>query len=196
MAIRKTIQIGDPRLKAKNKTVKNINSPKIKKLIKDMRDTMLKNELIGLAAPQIGENYKIFVTQPRDTKNRAEGEETKDSFKVFINPKLIYKSKQKVIIWEGCGSVLNGTLFGPVKRPKTVEYSATDENGNKFSYKADGILGRVMQHEYDHLFGIEFLEKIDNYKMLMDKDNYYKYVRGTKAWLKPQKITVRKYTLL
>ena len=65
MAVRKTLQIGDPRLKNENRTIKNFNDIKVKEVIKDLRDTMIKNDLIGLAAPQIGYNYKIFITQPR-----------------------------------------------------------------------------------------------------------------------------------
>lgn len=139
MAIRQTIQIGDPRLKAKNKIVKNVNTPKIKQIIKDLKDTMLKNNLIGMAAPQIGENYTLFVTQPRETKSRANEKNTSDTFKVFINPKVVYESKKQVVIWEGCGSVNNGNLFGPVKRPAVVNIEAINEKGQKFSYKADGI---------------------------------------------------------
>lgn len=53
-----------------------------------------------------------------------------------------------------------------------------------------------MQHEYDHLLGIEFLEKVHDYKQLMDYENYKKYVRGKKEWLKNQEITIKEYKLL
>ena len=172
MAVRKTIQIGDPRLKAPNKEAKDFSAPKIKKVIKDLKDTMIKNDLIGLAAPQIGENYKIFVTQPRKTKARRLPKG--DKFRVYINPKITYFSKKQNIIYEGCGSVLNGTLFGPVKRPEEIKVVARDENQKKFQVHCNGILARVIQHEYDHLDGIEFTEKIYDYKKLMAKDSLVK----------------------
>lgn len=110
MAIRKVIQAGHPGLKTKNKIVKDINSSVTKKIIKDMKSTMYKVGLIGIAANQINENLMIFITHPRITKARKLGK--KDRLRIFINPKFIFKSKNENIIYEGCGSV--GDIFGPV----------------------------------------------------------------------------------
>jgi len=71
MAIRKSVQIGHPALKAKNVKIKDFSDPKLKKLIKDLKDAMIDAQLIGLAAPQIAENYTVFVTQPRKTQSRS-----------------------------------------------------------------------------------------------------------------------------
>ena len=95
MSIRKTIQIGDPKLHAKNEIVKDFRSKKVKRVIKDLVDTMLENGLVGMAAPQIAENYKIFVTEPRETKTRKA--ENTDTLRVFINPKIIEFSKKETI---------------------------------------------------------------------------------------------------
>lgn len=149
MAIRKIIKIGHPSLKAKNKKVGKFNTNKLRKLVKDLKDTMRKAELVGLAAPQIGENYKVFVTEPRKTKSRTLDQS--DQFRMYINSRMIYESKRKVIIYEGCGSV--GDLFGPVKRPKILTIEAYNVKGEKFRLKCDGLLARVIQHEYDHLSG-------------------------------------------
>src|SRR3989344_5875941 len=166
MTVRKTIQIGDPILKAKNKEIKNFKDPKVKKVIRDLTDTMVKLQLIGMAAPQIGKNYKIFITQPRKTK--ARNLLFKDELRVYINPKITKFSKEKVVIWEGCGCVGNeDKFFGPVTRPKEITVEAYDEKGEKFQIRCDGILARVIEHEMDHLDGIEFIEKVDNYKKLM-----------------------------
>src|SRR3989344_316801 len=127
MAVRKVIKAGDPRLKAKNKLVPNFKSPKTKKLIKDLSATMRKVDLIGIAAPQIGENYLIFVTEPRNTKARKLGKE--DKLRVYINPKITYKSQKQNLIYEGCGSVSD---FGPVLRPQEIEVEATDDKGQRF----------------------------------------------------------------
>jgi len=95
MAVRKTIQIGDSRLKAKNLIVKNFGDSRIKRVIKDLRDTMIKNDLIGLAAPQIGYNYRIFITQPRKTKARKLPKG--DKLRVYINPRMAKYSEEKNI---------------------------------------------------------------------------------------------------
>src|SRR4030042_3107817 len=130
MAVRKTIQIGDPRLKDKNQIIKNFNDSKVKKVIKDLRDTMIKNDLVGMAAPQIGYNFKIFITQPRKTKARKLPKG--DKLRIYINPKIVKYSKEQNIIYEGCGSVLNGNLFGPVKRSKEITIEAFNERKEKF----------------------------------------------------------------
>ncbi len=188
MAVRKTIQIGDPRLKDKNQIIKNFNDSKVKKVIKDLRDTMIKNDLVGMAAPQIGYNYQIFITQPRKTKARKLPKG--DKLRVYINPKIVKFFIKENIIYEGCGSVLNGNLFGPVKRPKEIIIEAYDEKGGKFQVHCDGILARVIQHEYDHMTGVEFTEKIYDYKKLMAKEFYIKNIRNSKAQLQASNITI------
>src|SRR3989339_656454 len=192
MAIRTTIQIGDPRLKAKNKKIINSSAPESKKIIQDLKDTMEKNGLIGLSAPQIGENYKLFITQPRKTEARKLL--FNDKIRIYINPKIIKFSSQTNIIYEGCGSVMDANLFGPVKRAKEITIEAQGENGVKFRLRCDGILARVIQHEYDHLAGIEFTEKIYDYKKLMSREFYIKYVRNSKTQLTASKVTTLELT--
>lgn len=192
MTVKKTLQLGDPLLKAKNKEVKNFKDPKVKKVFKDLKDTMLSGTLIGIAAPQIGYNYKIFLTQPRKTKFRKLP--FKDKLRVYINPKIIKSSKEQIIIWEGCGCVgIKDMLFGPVKRPKEITIEAYDGGGKKFQIRCDGILARVIQHEMDHLNGIEFVEKIDNYRKLMHEIHYTKTIRNSPEQNKAAKVTVLEY---
>lgn len=178
MAVKKTIQAGDPRLKKKNKVIKNFKSPVLKRLIKDLIDSMNKADLIGIAAPQIGENYSVFITHPKNTKSRRLGRT--DKLRIYINPKIIFKSKRENIIYEGCGSVVSGNLFGPVKRSEEIEVRAFDQKGKKFSIRCNGILARVIQHEYDHLIGIEFVEKVSDYRKVIVGDYYRKNIRNSK----------------
>lgn len=106
MAVKDILQIGDPRLKTKNKAIKKFNSLRLKRVVKDLVETMHQNDLIGLAAPQIGENYQILVTEPRETKTRTADQA--DKLRVYINPKIVYFSKDENVIYEGCGSVAHG----------------------------------------------------------------------------------------
>ena len=183
--VRKVIEAGNPKLKAKNKLVKDFKSPKVKKLIKDLLDTMYKTDLIGIAAPQIGENYMIFVTHPRNTGARKLVRA--DKLRVYINPKIVQKSKQKSVIYEGCGSL--GDIFGPVLRPKEILIEAFDETGQKFSLRCNGILARVIQHEYDHLRGIEFIQKVSDYNKVMAKKYYRKNIRLSKPQVQNSQTT-------
>jgi len=77
-------------------------------------------------------------------------------------------SSEDIIQYEGCGSV-PGNIFGPVERPKKITVEAFDQHGRKFQLTCDGILGRVIQHEMDHLHGIEFVEKVQDYTKLLNK---------------------------
>lgn len=187
MAVKKIIQIGHPALKAANKKITGFNDPKLKQLVKDLKDTMIAGDLIGIAAPQIGRNFSIFVTQPRRTKLRTD---IGDELRIYINPIIISFSDAESIIFEGCGSVLNGQLFGPVKRPKEITIQAYDLQGKKFQLTCDGILARVIQHEYDHLSGIEFLEKISDYRQIMNSDYYRKNIRKSKSQTEASKINI------
>jgi len=119
-----------------------------------------------------------------------------DKFRVYINPKISYFSKDENIIFEGCGSVLNGQLFGPVKRPQEITIQAYDQNGKKFQLRCDGILARVIQHEYDHLSGVEFLEKVSDYKQMMAVDYYRKNIRESRDQVEASKITIVEFNYL
>ncbi len=187
--IRKVIQAGHPGLKAKNKIVRDLSSPNLKQLIKDLKATMYKTGLIGIAANQINENEMIFITHPRTTRARKLGR--KDKLRVFINPKYTFKSKKENLIYEGCGSV--GDIFGPVKRPYEIEIEALDETETKFSLRCDGLLARVIQHEMDHLSGIEFLEKVSDYSKIVSKEFYRSNIRNSKLQLKNSQITNIEY---
>lgn len=188
MAARRRTYLGDPRLKKENKEVSNFADPKVKKVIQDLIDTMHKVDLIGMAAPQIGENWQIFVTEPRKTEARPIDQA--DKLRIYINPKIIDSSFETSIIYEGCGSV-PGNIFGPVQRPKVVTVESFDENGRKFRFKADGILGRVILHEMDHLLGIEFIEKVLDYKKLLSKKYYYKKIKYYPEQTKASVITIK-----
>lgn len=183
--VRKVAEAGHSLLKADNKQVKSYKSPIIKKLIKDLTDTMYKADLIGIAAPQVAENYMAFVTHPRTTGARKSI--GTDKLRVYLNPKIIFKSKQQSVIYEGCGSL--GDIFGPVLRPKEIEVEAQDENGKRFRLRCDGILARVIQHEYDHLMGIEFIEKVDDLKKVVVKKYYRKYIRSSKQQIENSRTT-------
>lgn len=194
MAVKKVIQAGDPKLKAKNKIVTNYKSPTIQKLIKDLIATNKNADLIGIASTQIGENHMVFITHCINTKARKLGKT--DKLRIYINPKITYKSKRENLIYEGCGSVANGAIFGPVIRPEEVAVEAFDEKGQKFRLKADGILARVIQHEYDHLNGIEFIQKVSDYSQIIVQEHYRKNIRNSKLQKKNSLITRIEYDLI
>lgn len=176
MIIKEVVQVGNPLLRGKSKSVKDVKSKEAKRVIKNLVDSMRYHGLVGMAASQIGEKVRIFVTEPKRTEIRKDLKDV-DELKIYINPKITWKSKKEVVMYEGCGSVAYAELFGPVKRPEKIEIEAFDEKGKKFKIKTGGFLARVIQHEYDHLDGIEFTEKITDMRKIMSEGEFRKKMR-------------------
>ncbi len=87
-------------------------------------------------------------------------------------------------------------IFGPVSRPYEIGVEALDENGNRFKLKCDGILARVIQHEYDHLMGFEFIQKVNDYGKIITEEHYRKNIRNSKQQKQNSLITRVKYKRL
>lgn len=174
MPIKSTTQVGNKIIRSKSKLVVNSQSKATRQIITDLVDSMRHYELVGMAAPQIGRDTRIFVTEIRSTKLRT-GKSVRqtDPLRIFINPKIISVSKKEVKGWEGCGSVASANLFGMVKRPTSVTVEALNEKGERFQVQATNLLARVVQHEIDHLNGIVFTDTADP-KTYMSKDEYLK----------------------
>ena len=149
MSIRKVVKYGEKSLREPSKEVHKV-SQKIKVLVQDLLDTMNKENGVGLAAPQIGENYRVFVIDV------STGDQPLNPM-VFINPKIIKKSGA-CISHEGCLSFPEA--FTDVRRYANVMVKAMDRNGRSFILEAkDGtLLARAIQHEFDHLDGILFID--------------------------------------
>jgi len=149
MSIRKVVKYGEESLRQPSKEVHKV-SQKIKNLVEDLLDTMYKENGVGLAAPQIGENVRVFVIDVSTDKEPLNP-------RVFINPKIIKKSGA-CISHEGCLSFPEA--FTDVKRYANVMVKALDTNGRSFVLEAkDGsLLARAIQHEFDHLDGILFID--------------------------------------
>lgn len=153
MSVKKVVKYGEPSLRQPSKEVHKV-SQKIKVLVDDLLDTMYAQNGVGLAAPQIGENYRVFVIDV------STGNEPLHPM-VFINPKIIKKSGA-VISHEGCLSFPEA--FTDVKRYANVMIKAMDRNGRSFVLEAkDGsLLARAIQHEFDHLDGVLFIDHVIN----------------------------------
>lgn len=153
MAIKKIVSYGDETLRKKSKEVSKI-SKKIQTLVHDLLDTMYAKNGVGLAAPQIGENLRVFVIDVSSNNESL-------CPLVFINPKIIKKSGA-VNSYEGCLSFPEA--YTNVRRYKNVMVKALDIHGKPFVREAtDGsLLARAIQHEFDHLDGILFIDHCRN----------------------------------
>jgi peptide deformylase len=150
------------------------NHPKLKELIADMFETMYAANGVGLAAPQIGLSLKIFVI---DANPFSEDEiELKDFKKVFINPIIEEESGEKWDFNEGCLSIPH--IREDVSRHPEIKISYYDENWilKQESYK--GLAARVIQHEYDHIIGKLFTDKINPLRKALIKGKLTNISKG------------------
>jgi peptide deformylase len=132
----------------------------LQKVIDDLFDTMYHSEGLGLAAPQIGKSIRVFVI---DGAPVAEDEPELAGFKkAFINAHIIEKCGEKVPMNEGCLSIPN--LREEVKRESHIRIKYYDENWEYHDEVFDGYKARIIQHEYDHLDGILFVDRINPLK--------------------------------
>jgi peptide deformylase len=147
---------GSPILRQVAKEI-NADYPNLKSLVSDMFDTMYKSDGMGLAAPQIGKSVRIFVVDA--TSLAEEDPDLKDFKKAFFNPKLELLGEETMVINEGCLSLPK--LREDVNRHNKVRIKYYDENWNYFEEEYEGLKARVIQHEYDHLDGIMFIDRIN-----------------------------------
>ncbi len=123
-------------------------SDEIRLLIENMFETMLAKGGVGLAAPQIGRSIRLFVIIADDGIRR-----------VFINPQIIATSAETCSFEEGCLSI--PSIWASIVRPAKITVQALNEQGKPFVLDAEGYLARIIQHEYDHLEGILFIDRSD-----------------------------------
>lgn len=134
--------------------------PRLKNLIADMFETMYKADGVGLAASQIGKNINIFIVDASPLAQ--EKPELKDFKRVFINPQITFLTDEKYGIEEGCLSIPNIHEF--VLRPKELEISYFNDKFESITETFNDHRAIVIQHEYDHLKGILFVDKISPIK--------------------------------
>ncbi|MCP4976986.1 MAG: peptide deformylase [Maribacter sp.] len=160
------VAYGDPVLRKVGKVIEK-DLPKLDELIANMWETMYKASGVGLAAPQIGLPVRLFLV---DATPFAEDEELPESErnvlkgfkKVFINPKMVDENGKDWVFNEGCLSIPD--IREDVSRKDTITISYVDESFKEHIETFDGILARIIQHEYDHLEGILFTDKLSSLK--------------------------------
>jgi peptide deformylase len=166
MAILPIVQYPDERLHKVAKPVENIDDS-IRKLARDMAETMYAAPGIGLAATQVDKHIQLIV---------IDVSETHDDLRVFINPELVNAQGEKEHE-EGCLSVPG--IYEKVSRAERVTVRALDENGKPFTLDAEGLLAVCVQHEIDHLRGRVFVEYLSQLKQSRIRAKLKKHRRET-----------------
>ncbi|MDH5553211.1 MAG: peptide deformylase [Nitrosomonas sp.] len=159
MAIKPVLKMGDPVLLEIAEKVEEFNSPELDALIVDMQDTMASLNGAGLAAPQIGISLQLVIFGVKENTRYPDAEEI--PFTILINPVITPLSDDIEEDWEGCLSVPG--LRGMVPRFTKLRYQGHDQYGNIIDRTVEGFHARVVQHECDHLEGILYPMRIEDF---------------------------------
>lgn len=174
------VAYGDPVLKRKAKDIPK-DFPNLNELIDNMYETMYNAYGVGLAAPQIGKSIRLFLvdTSPfaeDETISAAEQEQLKSFKQTFINAEILEEEGDEWVFNEGCLSIPN-IREDVFRQPKiTIRYQ--DETFKEHTNTYDGLIARVIQHEYDHIEGVLFTDKLSSFKKRLIKSKLANISKG------------------
>ena len=174
------VAYGDPILRKVAEPIE-ADYPELKELIENMWETMYKASGVGLAAPQIGRSIRLFLidTEPfgeDEDFTPEEQEQLKGFKKVFINSEMLDETGEKWPFNEGCLSIPD--IREDVSRKDTITLHYFDENFKEYTETFDGLLARVIQHEYDHLEGVLFTDHLSSLKRRLLKSRLANITKG------------------
>lgn len=155
--------------------------PNLKEVIQNMYDTMYNAHGVGLAAPQVGLAIRLFIvdTEPfsdSDDLSKEEATQLKGFKKTFINAKILKEEGEEWAFNEGCLSIPD--VREDVYRHEQITIEYFDENFEKKTEVYDGLIARVIQHEYDHIEGVLFTDKISTLKKTLIKKKLQNIMEG------------------
>lgn len=159
--IREVLRMGDERLLRVSRPVTAFDTPELRALLNDMRDTMAHLDGAGLAAPQIGVDLRVVIFGVEANPRYPDAEAV--PFTILINPVMTPLTAAEEDGWEGCLSVPG--LRGVVPRLTRLRYAGCDERGQPFEREVEGFHARVVQHECDHLDGILYPMRVRDFRL-------------------------------
>ena len=168
MSILKVSRLGHPvlRRKADSVTQKTLESPVIQTLIDNMIVTMAEYHGVGLAAPQVHESLLIAVIESTGPRGDI-------PLTVLVNPDITILEEQMIEDWEGCLSIPD--MRGRVPRYRKLRVDGLDRFGKKVNFVAEDFFARVVQHEFDHLMGHLYIDRMRDFKTLTHFDEFQRF---------------------
>ncbi len=171
--LRQIAQLGHPILRANSTLISQVKSTVIQKLIDDMIATVQEVDGVGLAAPQVFSALQVFIIASKPNPRYPQAPLMRPL--AIINPEILSTSEEKSYEWEGCLSVPG--IRGLVPRYTTLHIAYTSRSGKKFEKTLDGFVARIFQHEYDHIHGLIYLDRVDTNQALISEKEYQKMIR-------------------
>lgn len=176
-------QLGHPVLRKKTKKAITISDEKIQTLINNLIATAKEVDGVGIAAPQVYQSLQIFILASYPNKRYPKAPKMKPT--AIINPKIISYSKEIKKDWEGCLSIPG--IRGLVPRSASVDVEYVTRTGKKVTRTYKDFVARIFQHEYDHLQGIVFLDRLETNKDIISEKEYQKQIaRALKKKKRPE----------
>jgi peptide deformylase len=175
MSILKVCHLGHPVLRMESRRVspESLAKTSTQKLIDDMLETMVEYYGVGLAAPQVHESLAIAVVESHGPRGTI-------PMTILVNPEMTVLDDELIEDWEGCLSIPD--FRGRVPRWRKLRVDALDRKGKKIKITAEGFFARVIQHEFDHLMGKVYLDRMQDLRTLTHLPEFQRY------WLPPEKV--------
>ncbi len=161
-------QLGNPILRQQAQLVDNVRDECIQKLIDALILTAAASNGVGIAAPQVSESYRLFIVASRPSPRYPNAPEMQPT--AMINPQIIARSPEVIKGWEGCLSIPG--IRGLVPRSQTIEVEYTTQDNKLHRQELTDFVARIFQHEYDHLDGIVFLDRVESTQDMMTEQEY------------------------
>lgn len=171
--LRQIAQLGQPVLRSVAMKIDNPADPAIQALIGDLLVTVAEVYGVGIAAPQVYEPLSIFIVASRPNPRYPHAPEMEPT--VMINPEILWRSDETEKGWEGCLSIPG--LRGLVPRHRKIGVRYLDRRGELIEAEYDGFLARVFQHEFDHLQGMVFVDRLETTRDLVTEKEYLRVLQ-------------------
>ena len=158
MAVQEVIKMGHPLLLVRAEEVESFDTPELKQLVSDMKETMAARNGAGLAAPQIAVSQRVVIFGVSDNPRYPDADSVPET--ILINPEISIIGTERDSAWAGCLSIPH--MRGLVPRYTSIRYRGYDEKGKLIEREAHGFHARVVQHEVDHLDGVLYPQRIED----------------------------------
>lgn len=168
------VELGHPVLRRKAKHVRTIKNFDVQTLVGNMISALVQVGGMGIAAPQVNESLRIFIIASHPTPNYPQAPEMEPI--AIINPTILDFSKQMENGWEGCLSIPGIRAMVPRHRWVRVRYRSRDGMAKEDVFR--GFVARIFQHEYDHLDGIVYLDRIKNTRQIISEKEFVRLMEG------------------
>ncbi len=173
--IRQIAQLGQPVLRQQARSIAKPFAPRLLPLIEDMLATVGDANGVGIAAPQVYESLALFIVASRPTPRYPQAPRMEPT--AVINPEIVWCSEETEPGWEGCLSIPG--IRGLVPRHRRIGVRYQSPGGQLCEAEYEEFIARVFQHEYDHLQGIVFIDRVVSTRDLVTEKEYLRIVSGT-----------------